>query len=72
MRSIALFGGDAHSQGPESFFHSLKSDVIHGRTFDDDHALNLVVRRYVRRYNRIRLHSSLSYLSPINYERNAA
>jgi putative transposase len=56
----------------ESFFHSLKSDVIHGRTFDDDHALNLVVRRYVRRYNRTRLHSSLSYLSPINYERNAA
>jgi transposase InsO family protein len=56
----------------ESFFHSLKSDVIHGRTFDDDHALNQVVRRYVRRYNRTRLHSSLGYRSPIDYERNAA
>jgi putative transposase len=56
----------------ESFFHSLKADVIHGRTFDDDRTLNDVIRRYVRRYNRTRLHSSLGYRSPINYERNAA
>jgi putative transposase len=56
----------------ESFFHSMKSDVIHGVTFDDDHSLNLAVRRYIRRYNRSRLHSSLGYLSPIDYERNAA
>ena len=56
----------------ESFFHSLKSDVIHGHTFDDDRSLNLVVRRYVRRYNRSRLHSSLGYPSPINFEQNAA
>ena len=46
--------------------------VIHGHTFDDDRSLNHVVRRYVRRYNRTRLHSSLGYRSPINYERNAA
>jgi putative transposase len=56
----------------ESFFHSFKSDVIHGRIFEDDHALNQVVRRYVRRYNRTRLHSSLGYRSPIHFERNAA
>lgn len=56
----------------ESFFHSLKSDVIHGCTFDDDRSLNHVVCRYVRRYNRTRLHSSLGYRSPINYEQNAA
>jgi putative transposase len=56
----------------ESFFHSLKADVIHARIFDDDRALNHVLSRYVRRYNRSRLHSSLGYLSPINYERHAA
>jgi transposase InsO family protein len=56
----------------ESFFHSFKSDVIHGRTFDDDRSLSLVVQCYIRRYNRTRLHSSLGYRSPINYERNAA
>jgi putative transposase len=56
----------------ESFFHSMKSDVIHGRIFDDDHSLNLVVSRYLRRYNLTRRHSSLGFLSPIHYERNAA
>ncbi len=56
----------------ESFFHSMKSDVFHGRTFEDDRSLSLAVCRYVRRYNGKRLHSSLGYLSPINYERNAA
>jgi transposase InsO family protein len=56
----------------ESFFHSLKSDVIHGYTFDDDRSLENVVQRYVRRYNRSRLHSSLGYRSPVDFERNAA
>jgi len=56
----------------ESFFHSMKADAIHGRTFDDDHALHRIVRQYIRRYNRSRLHSSLGYRSPIDYEHVAA
>jgi putative transposase len=56
----------------ESFFHSMKSDVIHDRVFDDDFTLNVVVSRYLRRYNRTRRHSSLGFLSPIHYERRAA
>lgn len=56
----------------ESFFHSLKSDIIHGNTFDDDPSLNHVIRRYVRRYNRTRLHSSLGFRSPLAFEHNAA
>ncbi len=56
----------------ESFFHSLKSDVIHGNTFDDDCALSQVIRRYVRRYNRTRLHSSLGFKAPLAFEHNAA
>ena len=56
----------------ESFFHSLKSDVIHGNTFDDDRTLNLVIRRYIRRYNRTRIHSSLHFQTPLAFEHNAA
>ena len=56
----------------ESFFHSMKSDVIHGRIFEDDLSLTVVVCRYLRRYNLTRRHSSLGFLSPIHYERNAA
>lgn len=56
----------------ESFFHSMKADVIHTRRFADDHALLAVVATNIRRYNRRRLHSSLGYRSLIDYERRAA
>jgi putative transposase len=53
----------------ESFFHSLKSDVIHGHPQRSPEQLEAVVRRYITRYNRTRLHSALNYRSPIDYER---
>jgi putative transposase len=56
----------------ESFFHSMKAEAIDGRLFDDDQILHSVVRQYIRRYNRTRLHSSLGYRSPIAYEHVAA
>ncbi len=56
----------------ESFFHSMKADAIHGRILEDDRALRQLVRQYIRRYNRSRVHSSLGYRSPINYEHVAA
>ncbi len=56
----------------ESFFHSMKAEAIDGRLFDDDQILHSVVRHYIRRYNRTRLHSSLGYRSPIAYENVAA
>lgn len=56
----------------ESFWHSMKSEVIHTLTFSSDAALFDVVRRYIHRYNSHRLHSALGYRSPIDYERIAA
>jgi transposase InsO family protein len=56
----------------ESFFHSMKAEAIDGRHFDDDQILQSVVRQYIRRYNRTRLHSSLGYRSLIAYEHVAA
>jgi putative transposase len=53
----------------ESFFHSMKSDVIHGHAQRKPAELELVVRRYIAHYNRTRLHSALAYRSPIDYER---
>lgn len=52
----------------ESFFKSMKSDVYHGQRFTDDHALHRMVRTYLPYYNRHRLHSSLGYRSPIQFE----
>ena len=56
----------------ESFFHSMKDDAIHGHVFATDHALRAAVCQYIRRYNRTRIHSSLGYRSPIDYERIVA
>jgi transposase InsO family protein len=56
----------------ESFFHSLKSDVIHGQRFHDEAQLRDTIRRYVVYYNRIRVHSALDYHSPIDFERMRA
>jgi len=62
-------GDNAHA---ESFFHSLKADVVHGVEFTSDQSLRICVRRYVRYYNHRRLHSSLGYRSPVEYERQVA
>jgi len=56
----------------ESFFHSLKSDVIHGQKFYSEAQLRTTLRRYIVYYNRIRAHSALDYRSPIDFERMRA
>ena len=56
----------------ESFFHSLKSEDLHGRPCDSDRQMRSALRSYIRRYNGVRPHSALGYLSPIDYERLAA
>ena len=56
----------------ESFFHTLKTEAIHGQRFQNGEELHQAVRRYIARYNRTRVHSSLGYRSPIDYERTNA
>jgi transposase InsO family protein len=56
----------------ESFFHSMKAEAIHARTFGNEGVLRHAVRCFIGRYNRSRLHSSLGNRSPIDYERAAA
>ena len=55
----------------ESFFHSMKADVYHGRKFDRDEEIRAVLKDYLPFYNRTRLHSSLDYVSPATFERQA-
>jgi putative transposase len=55
----------------ESFFHSMKSDIYHGLRFADDEQVRVALRDYVPFYNQHRLHSSLQYVSPAAFERQA-
>jgi len=53
----------------ESFFHSLKAELTHRRSFTSDAELNASVAGYIDRfYNQKRIHSSLGYHSPVEFE----
>lgn len=57
----------------ESFFRSMKTEVIHGVEFSSEHELRMVIARYVDCfYNEQRLHSGLGYIPPTECERMAA
>lgn len=56
----------------ESFFHSMKSEVMHGHRFTEDQQILSVLRSYIPFYNRSRIHSSLDYVSPATYEKQLA
>lgn len=64
-----VIGDNAHV---ESFFHSLKADVVHGVRFDTDAELRDQLRSYTWFYNHRRLHSALGYRCPVDYEARAA
>ena len=72
LQSMNRRGKPTDNAHMESFFHSLKSDVIHGAHFANDAQLREAIRRYMEWYNRRRLHSALSYRSPVDFERAAA
>lgn len=72
QQSTTRGGAPEENAHMESFFHSLKADLIHGQRFRTVLEIRQQLRRYVRYYNHRRLHSALDYLSPVDYERRAA
>lgn len=53
----------------ESYFHSLKAELIRGRTFNSMKELRVALNSYINHfYNKKRLHSGISYCSPVEYE----
>ena len=56
----------------ESFFRSLKAEFAHNRNFTSDAQLTAQIGSYIDHfYNMKRLHSSLGYHSPVEFERLA-
>ena len=70
MRSIAEGKGDCWDNAvAESFFHSLKTELIHNENFLTRKQANEKIFEYIEIfYNRQRLHSSNNYMSPSEFE----
>jgi transposase InsO family protein len=62
--------GECHDNAvAESFFHTLKTDLVYRRSFDSIAQARLEIFDYIAGfYNRQRRHSTINYLSPDDYE----
>ena len=65
--------GDCWDNAPmESFFASLKKELVHQENYQTRAEARVSVFEYIEVfYNRVRRHSALGYLSPVEYEQAA-
>ena len=71
VRQSSALHGPGENAHMESFFHSLKAELLHGTTFQTDADLRRALHGYFQYYNGQRLHSALGYRAPIDYESHA-
>ncbi len=70
IQSMSRKGDCFDNACAESFFSTLKKELIHGRKFRTRAEAKLAVIDYIETwYNSRRLHSTLDYMSPNEYER---
>ena len=65
MNRAGKMNDNAHM---ESFFHSMKTEELYGKTFINEQHLRQTLSSYIAFYNQQRLHSSLRYLPPAVFE----
>ncbi len=71
LRSLGSPGVCWDNAVAESFFATLKTELIHRERWPTRQAATTAIFEYIEAfYNRTRLHSGLGYLSPIAFERS--
>ncbi len=69
IQSMSRKGDCWDNSVSESFFHSLKTEMVHHENFKTRAEANQSIFEYIEIfYNRKRLHSSNNYMSPVDYE----
>lgn len=63
--------GECHDNAvAESFFHTLKEELVHDKNYTNRREARQSIFEYIELYyNRQRLHSYLGYEAPLKYER---
>jgi transposase InsO family protein len=72
VRSMSRRGNPLDNATVESFFHTMKAELIHHQLFDNDIEAVAHIVEFTEFYNRERLHSTLDYQSPERYEKLSA
>lgn len=67
-RSMSRKSTPLDNAAMESYFHTLKSEVVHHRSYASRSEAASEIIAYMSFYNAERLHSTLGYLSPEKYE----
>jgi len=71
-RSLSLRGNPLDNAVAEATFKLIKVEFIYRRIFDSPEQLALELADYVHWFNNIRLHSSLDYLSPVEFRQHTS
>lgn len=71
-RSMSRKGCPVDNAYAESFFHTMKAELIHHKVFENEIEAVASIVEYTEFYNRERLHSGIGYQSPIKYEKLCA
>lgn len=67
--SMGAKGSAYDNAAAESFFKTLKTELIYRRSWETKAEARTAIFEYIEAfYNRTRLHSSIGYLSPVQYE----
>ena len=66
-RSLSLKGEPLDNAVAEATFKLIKTEFIYRRIFDTPHQLAIELADYVHWFNNIRIHSSIDYLSPVEF-----
>lgn len=67
-RSLSLKGCPFDNAVAEATFKIFKAEFVYGRNFQNLSELKIELSDYVHWFNHFRLHSSLGYLSPVQFE----
>ncbi len=69
--SMSRKGNCWDNSSMESFFKTLKTELVYHRCYETRSEAKLEIFEYIEVfYNRFRLHSAIGYESPVDYERN--
>jgi putative transposase len=68
VKSMGATGICWDNAAAESFFATLKRELVHRYRFPDRASARRAIFAWINRYNHHRLHSSLGYVPPVEWE----